>query len=241
MTDQYTVKQQQLFNRPSTPFHSPDSTILRSPSPSHQNHLMPAVPPLPTAKMDAKLQERIRNLESENEKLRASQREKDLKMKEMQQDNMESIHLLEKVNKDLERQVTDLKAISVDAIETISKLKTDWETEKLAYHQQVELLLKDIDLLEIVLEDKMTKNQHLIQKNKQMIEQQYYHHHHHQHHSRRDVLNTPISEDEEEDDNDLLITSKFFETCILCERKGHSLIECHKTFSVIKKEPAKCI
>lgn len=174
---------------------------------------------------------------------------------------------------DLSMEQNDLRKAGLEAIESYestlsglekSKLKSrqiwDLERKKMqdeqdamikSHHQQVGLLLQDIDTLEVVLQDKMNKEIDLVNSLKrerqnnsllttelkgikfQMkstnifagsdISNRW---------SFRDKLDTPIpeedeEEEDEEDEEEDLFDDNIMSICALCEQKGHHLIHCH--------------
>ena len=171
---------------------------------------------------------------------------------------------------DLLMEQNDLRKAGLEAIESYestlsglekNKLKSrqtwDLERKKMqdeqdammkSHHQQVGLLLQDIDTLEVVLQDKMNKEIDLIDSLKrerqnnsllttelkgikfQMkstnifagndISNRW---------SFRDKLDTPIPEEdeEEEEEEEDLFDDNIMSICALCEQKGHHLIHCH--------------
>lgn len=127
------------------------------------------------------------------------------------------------------------------------KMQDEQDAMMRSHHDHVRLLLHDIDTLEVVLQDKLTKELDLVESFKrerqnnsllttelkgikfQMksnssathiitdISNRW---------SVRDKLDTPIPEEDEEEEEDLF-DDNIMSICALCEQKGHHLIHCH--------------
>ncbi|KAI8640127.1 hypothetical protein BD408DRAFT_391173 [Parasitella parasitica] len=223
--------------------------------------------------MEKKKNEHIEQLESTILQVKKASMEsidilEDIHRQKMQQMTV-SLEDEKKKVRDLLTEQNDLRRAGLEAIESYestlaglekSKLKSrqiwDLERKKMqdeqdamlkSHHQQVRLLLQDIDTLEVVLNDKMNKEATLVdslKKEKQNCsllttelkgikfqlkittnftagsDTANYRW------SIRDKLDTPIPEEEEENEEDLFDDS-IMNICALCEQKGHDLIHCH--------------
>jgi hypothetical protein len=224
-------QQQNISNRPSTPHHklntklsTPSLSLLPSPpystttnnTPMHHSTplLSPESPPPPLPPplfplpaiptIENQLETRIKTLELENKQLkdtieqdRIKHEKLELRMNTLRQTTVESIEILEKM---LQSQYD-----KVVSLQTKSSLD----------QQSIQRYLKDISVLEFVLQTRLQKESDLIdliRKERQYsikIERK-------QADAKwalRDRLDTPIEEDE---DN----------VCPLCDQKGHELINC---------------
>ncbi|GAN10950.1 hypothetical protein MAM1_0436d10500 [Mucor ambiguus] len=173
---------------------------------------------------------------------------------------------------DLVLEQNDLRKAGLEAIESYestlsglekstSKSRQLWDLERKkmqeeqdammkSHHDQVRLLLHDIDTLEVVLQDKMSKeidlveslrkerqNSSLLTTELKGIKFQMKSHNNAAHiitdisnrWSVRDKLDTPIPEEdeEEEEQEEDLFDDNIMSICALCEQKGHHLIHCH--------------
>ncbi|KAL9555436.1 hypothetical protein MBANPS3_002346 [Mucor bainieri] len=129
------------------------------------------------------------------------------------------------------------------------KMQEEQDAMMKSHHNQVRLLLHDIDTLEVVLQDKMSKeidlveslrkerqNNSLLTTELKGIKFQTRSNSNATHiitdfsnrWSVRDKLDTPIpEEDEDEEQEEDLFDDNIMSICALCEQKGHHLIHCH--------------
>ncbi|CEP09877.1 hypothetical protein [Parasitella parasitica] len=228
--------------------------------------------------MEKKKNERIEQLESTILQVKKASMDsidilEDIHRQKMQQ-MAASLEDEKRKVRELLTEQNDLRKAGLEAIESYestlagfekSKLKSrqiwDLERKKMqdeqdamlkSHHQQVRLLLQDIDTLEMVLHDKMTKEVDLVdslkreKQNNSLLTTELkgikfqlkistnftagsdgaaaanYHRW-----SIRDKLDTPIPEEEEEDNEEDLFNDSIMNICALCEQKGHDLIQCH--------------
>jgi hypothetical protein len=125
-----------------------------------------------------------------------------------------------------------------------SQLVQDQQKANKTHQHEVKILLKDIVVLEQVLETKMNRetelletvkkerlNNHKLTAELKAMKFQVKINTNYSDNSRwslfnKDRLDTPIEEVEEEEEEDLL-DDNILSTCALCEEKGHHLIHCH--------------
>lgn len=129
------------------------------------------------------------------------------------------------------------------------KMQEEQDAMLKSHHDQVRLLLHDIDTLEVVLQDKMCNEMDLVEslrkerQNNSLLTTElkgikfqmkssnnatFINTDISNRWSVRDKLDTPIpEEDEEEEQEEDLFDDNIMSICALCEQKGHHLIHCH--------------
>jgi hypothetical protein len=145
----------------------------------------------------------------------------------------------------------DLQKAGLEVIEELEKTNELLATEKRekqhmlkSHHENVKLLLQDMNVLELVLQHKMDKstelndalkkelflNIKLTTELKGLKKQERYSTYY-----MRDRLDTPIEEEPEEEEEDLL-DDNILSVCALCEKKGHDLVHCNIIVSDQKQQ-----
>jgi hypothetical protein len=188
-------------------------------------------------------------------------------LENMVQSHQNTIHQLsnqldkeKQKNQTLLEEQNDLRKAGLEAIESYEstlagleqqkvKSRQSWEqsqqkTNK-THQREVKILLKDIVVLEQVLETRMTREAELldsIKKERQnnlkltaelkAMKFQVKINTNYNDNSRwslfnKDRLDTPIEEVEEEEEEEDLLDDNILSICALCEKKGHHLIHCH--------------
>lgn len=250
------IKQQQLYNRPLTPHRSNSTKLSSSPL-----RVLPPLPKKVILSEDNELsllKKRIDALESENRMLKKVNSSSNTRIQFLEQTvidvkkaGMDSIEILESmvqshqsqlINQkntiiNLQHEQNDLRLAGLEAIESYENTLSDLQENHIKlsrnHHQEIKLLLQDINLLENVLENKMDKQLDLVdslkrerQNNTKLstelksLKFQLKMNDNNRWSFMR--LDTPIEEEDEED----LLDDNILELCALCEKQGHDLIHC---------------
>ncbi|KAG2229170.1 hypothetical protein INT48_001490 [Thamnidium elegans] len=167
-----------VYNRPLTP-HRSNSSKLSSP--------LRVLPPLPKKVILSEdnelllLKKRIDALEAENKMLKQVNQSSNNRIQfleqtviEVKKAGMDSIEILESMVtserskvKELQLEQNDLRLAGLEAIEsyesTLNQLQSDNKKSQQSHHQQVQLFLQDINVLENVLQNKMDKQVDLVE------------------------------------------------------------------------------
>lgn len=217
--------------------------------------------------------ERILTLEQSLKEVKKASMDSIEILENMVQSHQTTIHKLsnqldveKQKNQALLEEQNDLRKAGLEAIESYestlagleqhkAKSKQHWELERTqliqdhqktqeSHHHEVKILLKDIVVLEQVLETKMNRETELLETVKKERQNslkltaelkaakfQVKINTNYNDNSRwslfhKDRLDTPIEEVDEEEEEDLL-DDNVLSTCALCEKKGHHLIHCH--------------
>ncbi|KAI9478103.1 MAG: hypothetical protein EXX96DRAFT_619048 [Benjaminiella poitrasii] len=237
-----------LINRPSTPYQKKKKQpITQMPPPPPPPSAATTAP----TTVNKELQDRIKALEEENNQLKAHLQQSEQKHKtkdiyiqsletsiqDLKNASIESLDLIEdlvqmndtqlqKITTDHEAerrkfisQNDDLQKVGLEAIESYEA--TLLETTK-RHHQEIKVLLEDMQGLEIVLQNKINREADLTES---LIRERHYNSRLIIELKKKSVsslrpsrlLDTPIEEEEDEDE---------VVVCALCEDRGHNLIHC---------------
>lgn len=246
----------QLHNRPLTP-HRSNSSKLSSPS-------LRVLPPLPKKVILSEdnelllLKKKIDMLEAENKMLKQLNQSSTNRIQfleqtviEVKRAGMDSIEIMETMvtnerekNKLLGIEQNELRLAGLEAIEsyesTLNTLQLENKKLQQSHHQEIQVLLQDINVLENVLQNKMDKQVDLVQSLKRerqnncklttelkalkfQLKITTTENNYNNNSSRWSFmrLDTPIEEEEEDDEE-----SDLLRRCPLCEKQGHDIIHC---------------
>lgn len=174
---------------------------------SSHSTLIAAVP-----NVKEQLEKRVEELLVENKQLKSNQDKLEKKMNQLRKTSVESIEILEKMLQTqyekvqaLNKEKIELQKTSLEAVEMYELHINKWQREKHALLQSNQRYLKDIAVLESLLQIKLHKEAALIdlirKERKKSVRTSSF-------------CSTIIEEDDE---------------CSLCEAKGHDLIHCTTT------------